>query len=130
MQNSPSQTELPDAATDDFFQADTTATDDFFKTDSEQPAAPDDFFTTDSVAAETSPAEVAFTDAEEPAAKADSASASKASGLPANLTEEIKSVLLYMDQLLEDLPEEKIVEFARSEQFATYKKLFADLGLA
>ena len=130
VQNSPSQTELPDAATDDFFQADTTATDDFFKTDSEQPAAPDDFFTTDSVAAETSPAEVAFTDAEEPAAKADSASASKASGLPANLTEEIKSVLLYMDQLLEDLPEEKIVEFARSEQFATYKKLFADLGLA
>lgn len=130
VQNSPSQTELPDAATDDFFQADTTATDDFFKTDSEQPAAPDDFFTADSVAAETSPAEVAFTDAEEPAAKADSASASKASGLPANLTEEIKSVLLYMDQLLEDLPEEKIVEFARSEQFATYKKLFADLGLA
>ena len=130
VQNSPSQTELPDAATDDFFQADTTATDDFFKTESEQPAAPDDFFTADSVAAETSPAEVAFTDAEEPAAKADSASASKASGLPANLTEEIKSVLLYMDQLLEDLPEEKIVEFARSEQFATYKKLFAELGLA
>ena len=130
VQNSPSQTEFPDAATDDFFQADTTATDDFFKTESEQPATPDDFFTADSVAAETSPAEVAFTDAEEPAAKADSASASKASGLPANLTEEIKSVLLYMDQLLEDLPEEKIVEFARSEQFATYKKLFADLGLA
>jgi len=130
VQNSPSQTEFPDAATNDFFQADTTATDDFFKTESEQPATPDDFFTADSVAAETSPAEVAFTDAEEPAAKADSASASKASGLPANLTEEIKSVLLYMDQLLEDLPEEKIVEFARSEQFATYKKLFADLGLA
>ena len=35
-----------------------------------------------------------------------------------------------MDQLLEDLPEEKIVEFARSEQFATYKKLFSDLGLS
>jgi len=52
------------------------------------------------------------------------------SSLPANLTEEIKSVLLYMDQLLEDLPEEKIVEFARSEQFATYKKLFSDLGLS
>ena len=104
VQDSPAQAELPGAGADDFF-----------KTDSE-----------------THPSKIAFTDAEESAAKAAPASASKSasSALPANLTEEIKSVLLYMDQLLEDLPEEKIVEFARSEQFATYKKLFTDLGLS
>ena len=131
VQDLPAQAE-PDAATDDLFQADTTVTDDFFKADADSPATPDDFFTADSVAAETAPAEAVFTDAEESAAKAAPAPASKSasSALPANLTEEIKSVLLYMDQLLEDLPEEKIVEFARSEQFATYKKLFADLGLS
>ncbi len=50
--------------------------------------------------------------------------------LPADLKEEIKSVLTYMDQLLENLPEEKIEEFARSEHFEVYKKLFADLGIS
>ncbi|WP_132781104.1 hypothetical protein [Treponema sp. J25] len=49
--------------------------------------------------------------------------------LPPDLTEEIKAVLSYMDQLLESLPEEKIEEFARSEYFVTYKKLFEELGL-
>ena len=134
VQNQPAKTELPEVPADDFFQADTTTvdtttTDDFFKTDSDATAT-DDFFKEDAVSAEDTPAEVAFTDAEEPSAKAAPSSGSAASSLPANLTEEIKSVLLYMDQLLEDLPEEKIVEFARSEQFATYKKLFTDLGLA
>ena len=51
-------------------------------------------------------------------------------GLSNELTSEIKSVLSYMDQLLENLPEEKIAEFAQSEQFDTYKKLFKELGLA
>ncbi|PIE98263.1 MAG: hypothetical protein CR988_03985 [Treponema sp.] len=46
------------------------------------------------------------------------------------LKEEIKSVLSYMDQLLESLPEDKIEEFARSEHFSTYKKLFEDLGIS
>lgn len=50
--------------------------------------------------------------------------------LPSDLKEEIKSVLTYMDQLLENLPEEKIEEFARSEHFEVYKKLFADLGIS
>lgn len=50
--------------------------------------------------------------------------------IPKDLTSEIKSVLSYMDQLLENLPEEKIAEFAKSEQFDTYKKLFKELGLA
>ena len=51
------------------------------------------------------------------------------SSIPEDLTKEIKAVLSYMDQLLENLPEEKIAEFAQSEQFETYKKLFTELGL-
>ncbi|MDR2702458.1 MAG: hypothetical protein LBB72_08515 [Spirochaetaceae bacterium] len=47
-----------------------------------------------------------------------------------SLKEELKIVLSYMDQLLESLPEEKIEEFAKSEYFETYKKLFEELGLA
>ncbi len=50
--------------------------------------------------------------------------------LSGELKSEIKSVLSYMDQLLENLPEDKIEEFAKSEQFDTYKKLFKKLGLA
>ena len=52
------------------------------------------------------------------------------SSVPTDLKHEIKEVLSYMDQLLENLPEEKIAEFARSAQFETYKKLFKELGLA
>ena len=47
-----------------------------------------------------------------------------------DLKRDIKSVLLYMDQLLENLPEDKIMEFAQSDEFATYKKLFNELGLS
>ena len=47
-----------------------------------------------------------------------------------DLKQDIKSVLLYMDQLLENLPEEKIIEFAKSDEFVTYKKLFNELGLS
>jgi hypothetical protein len=35
-----------------------------------------------------------------------------------------------MDQLLESLPEDKIHEFANSEHFDVYKKLFDELGLS
>ncbi|MDR1446167.1 MAG: hypothetical protein LBI90_04645 [Treponema sp.] len=49
--------------------------------------------------------------------------------VPGGIREELKTVLSYMDQLLESLPEEKIEEFARSEYFDTYKKLFKELGL-
>ncbi|HUH44121.1 MAG TPA: hypothetical protein VLZ44_03020, partial [Treponemataceae bacterium] len=45
------------------------------------------------------------------------------------IQEDIKSVLVYMDQLLENLPEDKIEEFAKSENFVVYKKLFTELGL-
>ncbi|MDR1904581.1 MAG: hypothetical protein LBQ88_20140 [Treponema sp.] len=53
----------------------------------------------------------------------------KGSSLPANLQQELKTVLSYMDQLLESLPDDKIEEFAQSEYFDTYKKLFKELGL-
>jgi hypothetical protein len=53
----------------------------------------------------------------------------EASYIPSNLKNELKTVLSYMDQLLESLPEEKIEEFAKSEYFETYKKLFEELGL-
>jgi hypothetical protein len=50
-------------------------------------------------------------------------------GMSQSVREEIKSVLKYMDQLLESLPEDKIQEFARSEHFDVYRKLFEELGL-
>ena len=52
------------------------------------------------------------------------------SGIPRHLKHELKTVLSYMDQLLEALPDEKIEEFARSEYYDTYKKLFKELGIA
>ncbi|MBQ1661496.1 MAG: hypothetical protein II054_03245, partial [Treponema sp.] len=57
-------------------------------------------------------------------------SAAGVNAIPEDMKEEIKSVLAYMDQLLESLPENKIEEFAKSEQFNTYKKLFNELGLS
>jgi hypothetical protein len=52
-----------------------------------------------------------------------------AMNIPAGFKHELKTVLSYMDHLLESLPEEKIEEFAKSEYFDTYKKLFKELGL-
>jgi pilus assembly protein FimV len=49
--------------------------------------------------------------------------------LPEDLKQEIRSVLSYMDQLLEALPDDKIEEFAQSEHFVVYKRLFEELGL-
>jgi hypothetical protein len=49
--------------------------------------------------------------------------------IPTGIKQELRTVLSYMDQLLESLPEEKIEEFAKSEYFDTYKKLFKELGL-
>ena len=48
---------------------------------------------------------------------------------PDKLKQDIKSVLVYLDQLLASLPEEKIEEFASSEYYDTYRKLFDELGL-
>jgi hypothetical protein len=41
----------------------------------------------------------------------------------------LRDVLIYMDKLLESLPEEKINEFAQSEHYTTYKKLFEELDI-
>lgn len=56
-------------------------------------------------------------------------SAASISDLPDDLKQEIRSVLSYMDQLLEALPDDKIEEFAHSEHFEVYKRLFEELGL-
>ncbi len=48
---------------------------------------------------------------------------------PDRLKSEIRSVLAYLDKLLDSLPEDKIEEFARSKYFDTYKRLFEELGL-
>jgi len=64
------------------------------------------------------------------AAEEDISPPTEVNSLPVELKEEIKSVLSYMDQLLESLPEEKIEEFARSEHFEVYKKLFEELGIS
>jgi len=56
-------------------------------------------------------------------------SGSSISDLPEDLKQEIRSVLSYMDQLLEALPDDKIEEFAHSEHFEVYKRLFEELGL-
>jgi len=58
-----------------------------------------------------------------------SAPATPTSGLSDSMRDEIKSVLTYMDKLLASLPDEKIQEFADSEHFEVYKKLFEELGL-
>ena len=62
-------------------------------------------------------------------AAAEEALAEEPISIPSGLKSELKNVLSYMDHLLESLPEEKIEEFAKSEYFDSYKKLFKELGL-
>jgi pilus assembly protein FimV len=70
-------------------------------------------------------------DAEEVPEAEEAPAAKKAAegGIPPHLQDEIRTVLKYMDHLLEALPDEKIKEFASSDYFVMYKKLFEDLGL-
>ncbi|MDR0313570.1 MAG: hypothetical protein LBI14_08225 [Treponema sp.] len=65
----------------------------------------------------------------EPKAKAKATPAADTTAIPPHLKQELKAVLSYMDKLLESLPDDKIEEFARSDYFDTYKKLFNELGL-
>jgi len=90
---------------------------------------------------ETVPAEIAYLEQpleevaeEEPltagkAAVAETTQVVSDTMVPDKLKHDVKSVLLYLDQLLASLPEEKIEEFASSEYYDTYKRLFDDLGL-
>lgn len=81
--------------------------------------APADDFSIDEPAADIPVEEPAF----------ETAAAISDDALSGDIKQEVKSVLKYMDQLLENLPEDKIAEFAQSEHFETYKKLFNELGL-
>jgi hypothetical protein len=45
------------------------------------------------------------------------------------LRDELKDVLNYMDNILENVSEDKITEFAHSDYFNEYKKLFSDLDI-
>ena len=69
---------------------------------------------------ETLPAEDPIPEAPAPAGGAE---------LGGQVREEVRSVLAYLDQLLDALPPEKVREFAQSKHFATYKKLFREFGL-
>ncbi|MGP1437985.1 MAG: hypothetical protein ACTTKH_02810 [Treponema sp.] len=55
---------------------------------------------------------------------------SDSEALPNDIKQEVKSVLAYMDQLLESLPEDKIKEFAESEYYEMYHRLFSELGIS
>ncbi len=55
--------------------------------------------------------------------------AASAAPLATGLKDELRAVLSYMDKLLASLPDDKIQEFAESEHFEVYKRLFEELGL-
>ena len=51
------------------------------------------------------------------------------SAVPAPDTEELKSVMTYLDNLLGELPDDVIEKFAQSEYFKMYQKIMDKLGL-
>jgi hypothetical protein len=75
--------------------------------------------------------ELTITEDESPSDSADKLAddSGEFAAIPPGLKNELKNVLSYMDHLLESLPEEKIEEFAHSEYFDKYKKIFKELGL-
>jgi hypothetical protein len=68
-------------------------------------------------------------DASAPSGSLMAAAAAKPVDASDKLKSDIRSVLSYLDALLDSLPEEKIEEFAHSQHFDTYKRLFEELGL-
>ncbi len=50
-------------------------------------------------------------------------------GLTENTKEDVKQVLSYLDELFDNLPEDKIKEFAESKYYDIYNKLFNELGI-
>ena len=62
--------------------------------------------------------------------KAQMANTSETSQDTQQLLDDIRKLLLYLDRLLESLPEEKIEEFANSEFFSLYRQVFERLGLS
>ena len=58
------------------------------------------------------------------------ASCTAGSGISAEAQDDVKRLLVYLDRLLESLPEAKVDEFARSEYFDLYRKVFDYYDLA
>ncbi len=83
--------------------------------------------TGDARQSETGTAEKTRADAAE---EAPAAIARPAPGMPEDMLADLKKLLGYMDRLLESLPEDKIDEFARSEYFDLYRKVFEYFDLA
>jgi hypothetical protein len=63
------------------------------------------------------------------AEKAPEVSAGDEHTIPSAMKDELRGMFSYMDHLLESLPEDKIKEFAQSEHFDSYRKIFKELGL-
>ena len=74
-------------------------------------------------------AEVAKIEAEAKKAEMQAKEAKEAEEKTELLKKDVKTVLSYLDQLLDALPEEKIKEFAESKEFDIYKKLFEELNI-
>lgn len=53
----------------------------------------------------------------------------KAAAAPTPDTEELKSVMGYLDNLLGELPDDVIEKFAQSEYFKLYQKIMDKLGI-
>ena len=68
-------------------------------------------------------------DAAEPEVAAPAAPAAAGADISGGVREDVRSVLAYLDQLLDALPPDKVREFAQSEHFTTYKKLFREFDL-
>jgi hypothetical protein len=85
-----------------------------------------------SVEAIEEPAAVAEAPAqpERPSRQPAAAPAAPSIAMNEGLKNDLRNVLGVIDELLDALPEKKIREFAKSEHFAVYKKLFDDLGLS
>jgi hypothetical protein len=92
----------------------------------EEPA----IFPPDLVTEGTKPETIAEEPAKEIAVSEESVYGNSDTGISPLLLDNIKSVLLYVDKLLEGLPEAKITEFANSDYFRTYRNVFKELGLA
>jgi pilus assembly protein FimV len=88
----------------------------------------EDVTAVDAAIEEHAPAAAAPAEAPRPARPA--ASAAPSMVMNEGLKNDLRNVLGVIDELLDALPEKKIREFAKSEHFAVYKKLFDDLGLS
>ncbi|HOG63952.1 MAG TPA: hypothetical protein PLD82_00775 [Spirochaetota bacterium] len=50
-------------------------------------------------------------------------------GMPERMRDDVRKVLGYLDNLFDELPEDKVKEFANSEYYDIYSRLFKELGI-